>query len=210
MKSKRITWQRIGILIAALLGIASAFLPWVTFPGINKSMNGFNGIGVLVFFVFTGIALVSILSRELQLEEKTFLLFTTAAGIGVLFFIIMQVIDVACFTSLLTNLETRYDVGIWLKMSAAFLVIILSMDFKLRLKKPQRKTPLKSFENGISVPATFSNKKNIYPRLSLQEKKDIGLEKLIALKQSGYITEEEFLQLKSKLILSDFLFGLFN
>ncbi|MEP7229908.1 MAG: SHOCT domain-containing protein [Ginsengibacter sp.] len=210
MKSKRITWQRIGILIAAMLGIASAFLPWVTFPGINKSMNGFSGIGILVFFVFTGIALISILYRELQIEGKTFLLFTTAAGIGALFFIIMQVIDLASFTSLFNNIETRYGLGIWIKIIAAFLVVILSRDFKLRLKKPQRKTPLKSFENGISIPATFADNKNIYPRLSLQEKEDIGLEKLIALKQSGYITEEEFLQLKSKLILSDFLFGLFN
>ncbi len=210
MKTKRITWRRIGILIAAALGIASAFLPWVTFPAINKSMNGFNGSGILVFCVFMGILLISLLYHELQLEGKTFLLFTTSAGISALLFIIIQLIDVACFTSLLTNLETRYDAGIWLKMSAAFLVIILSMDFKLRLKTPQRKIPLKPFENEISIPATFVDNKNTYPRLSLQKKKDIGLEKLISLKQSGYITEEEFLQLKSKLILSDFLFGLFN
>ncbi len=208
MVTQSMGWQRIGILIVAASGIVSAFLPWATFPVIHKSMNGFNGVGILSFCVFAGIILISLLGGYLQLEEKTFLLFTTIAGVASLFFTIMHLIDLTCFTSVFGNIEISYGTGIWLEAGAASLIIILSTN--LKLKKPARKISPAPPENGISIPATFVDNRKTYPTLSVQEKKHISLEKLVALKENGHITDDELQQLKSKLILSDFLFGLFN
>ena len=114
----------------------------------------------------------------------------------------------ACLTSVFDNIGMTYGIGVWIEAGAASLIIILSRDFKLT--KPATKTPPSPIENGISIPATFVDNRKKYPTLSMQEKKHVSLEKLVALKENGHITEEEFQQLKSKLILSDFLFGLFN
>jgi Na+/H+ antiporter NhaC len=50
MNFETMSKQRKMILIAAAIGIVSMFLPWVSVFGF--SVNGMNGWGVLVFFVF--------------------------------------------------------------------------------------------------------------------------------------------------------------
>ena len=75
--------QRKFILIAALVGVIATFLPWVTvsFGGFGGfSVNGFNGIGILVFLCLVASGILAFLGDQTKPMEKTFWMITLIAG----------------------------------------------------------------------------------------------------------------------------------
>jgi len=65
---KSINLQRKLILIAAVAGVISIFLPWITISimGMEESVNGFRGVGFVVFLAFALAALISLLCDQSQ------------------------------------------------------------------------------------------------------------------------------------------------
>lgn len=210
MKGVRFRKHRIAILIPATLGAAATFLPWVnvSVQGSTQFLNGFSESGFMLFVIFFAVAVMCIVPAKTRTSDKTFLTLSFSGGILVMIFLITKIVDFTCIAPLKNDFTTIYFPGVWIKLSAAWMVSIFSMNFKI--KKPARKTVTGNFENVISIPATFATNKMSHYKFSISEKKVISLDKLVGLKQCGHITEDEFQQLKSKLILSDFLFGLFN
>jgi hypothetical protein len=66
--------QRKFVLIAALIGIISMFLPWFSFFG--YSINGMHGVGVLVFLCFVITGIIAYLGNQSKNLDKTMWLIT--------------------------------------------------------------------------------------------------------------------------------------
>ena len=73
MNFQTLNKQRRFILIAAITGIISIFLPWITVNlfGLTKNINGFHGWGILAFLAFVTSAGMSISGNQGQPLEKT-------------------------------------------------------------------------------------------------------------------------------------------
>ena len=77
--------QRKFILIAAAVGVISTFLPWVSvnfggFGSFGYSVNGFNGIGILVFLCIVACGVLAFLGDQTKALEKTFWMITLIAS----------------------------------------------------------------------------------------------------------------------------------
>ena len=76
--------QRKFILIAAAVGVIATFLPWVSVSfgyGIGGySVNGFNGIGILVFLCLVGAGVLAFMGDQTKTLDKTFWMITLIAG----------------------------------------------------------------------------------------------------------------------------------
>lgn len=64
--------QRKFVLIAALVGVISIFLPWVSTSGLfaGISVNGFNSGGVIVFIAFVAAGVMAFLGDQTKAMEK--------------------------------------------------------------------------------------------------------------------------------------------
>ena len=74
--------QRKFVLIAAVIGIISMFLPWISVSlfGYSQSQNGMHGIGVLVFFCFAASLTFSYIGDRSKNLDKSIWVIVLAAG----------------------------------------------------------------------------------------------------------------------------------
>ena len=106
--------QRKFILIAAVIGAISVFLPWVSVSfgpfGGGFSSNGFEGIGILIFLCLVACGVLAFLGDQTKALDKTFWMITLiASGIATLIMVInflraMSVISAIGFGFYLTML----------------------------------------------------------------------------------------------------------
>lgn len=208
MNFKIMNRQRKFILIASASGIVSAFLPWanICVHGISKIINGFHGYGILVFIIFVCVSVIVCAENLLTVHEKNLLFFIKAAGAMALYFIISEIIT---FSEIMTVemgfAGVNYKPGIWVATGTAITIVLSATLCKRNEQKVKNET--KGFKRSISIPATAVPGKKMYKKSSLAENEIIGLDNLTLLKENGSISEEEFQQLKSKLIISNLLFG---
>ena len=82
MNFKKTSKQRKFILIASGLGFVSMFLPWVriSFFGINGSLNGMHGKGILVFLCFVVAGILAYVGDQTKNLEKTNWFITLLTG----------------------------------------------------------------------------------------------------------------------------------
>lgn len=74
--------QRKFVLIAAVVGLISMFLPWVSVSafGFSQSVNGMHGSGILVFLCFAACAALALMGDQTKNLDKTFWMITLIAG----------------------------------------------------------------------------------------------------------------------------------
>jgi hypothetical protein len=189
MNFQAMSKQRKFLLITALAGIISIFLPWHTAGGILEGLNinGFQGVGVLVFFLFAAVGVLAIVGDQAKPLEKTLWLITLAAG----------VISVLCIIARLSGTSDAFGIltpgiGLWISLAAAVGIVAFAWIFK---------NPGDTLQNAFD-----GLKKNISSTTSSSAKppsspsKIDELEKLIELKNQGKITDEEYQMLKSKMM----------
>ena len=187
--------QRKLILIAAAIGVISVFLPWisVSMMGMGKSINGFHGFGILVFIAFIGAGLVCLAGDQTKNLDKTMWMIAIAAGaialLGVVISLAKSANDVDGGFGFV---EASFGIGIWLALIVSVAIVAVAWMFK---------SPEDSIKSGFeslkkSIPITNVN---ATPPVDKTNKID-ELEKLIDMKNKGAITEEEYQQLKSKLL----------
>lgn len=82
--------QRKFILIAAVIGVISMFLPWISVSmlGESETVNGMHGKGVLVFLCFAIAGAIAYLGDQTTNLDKTMWGVTLLAGIVALLFMI--------------------------------------------------------------------------------------------------------------------------
>jgi hypothetical protein len=191
MNFQTMSKQRKYILIAAAAGLISVFLPWITVGafGMSNSVNGFRSYGIAVFIAFAVAIVISILGDQTRALDQTMWMVALGAGaVAVLFTILF-----------FTDLNGGFGIvdpgfGIWISLIAAVAVIGAAWMFK---------NPADSLKSGFdsikkSIPVSPGNTTTTTTTNSTNKISE--LERLIELKNQGKISEEEYQQMKSKLL----------
>jgi hypothetical protein len=103
--------QKLYALIIAGIGVIAMFLPWyrISFGFISSSINGFHGVGIIVFLAFAGAAaLVFLGGDKTKPFEGQFKMIAAACFAGAALFTLIQFISQTHFTSF----------GMWLSLLA--------------------------------------------------------------------------------------------
>lgn len=190
MNFQAMSKQRKFLLITAAAGIISIFLPWHTAGGIFEgiSVNGFHGLGVLVFFLFAGAGVLAIIGDQTKPLDKTLWLITLAAGAIALLCVIVRVSGAGDAFGIL-----KPGIGLWISLAASIGIVAFAW-----LYKNPGDTLQNAFENLKGNISSASNPTPAQPKTG--STKIDELEKLIELKNQGKISEEEYQNLKSKII----------
>jgi hypothetical protein len=191
MNFQTMSKQRKYILIAAAAGLISVFLPWITVGafGMSNSVNGFRSYGIAVFIAFAVAIAISILGDQTRTLDQTMWMVALGAGaVAVLFTILF-----------FTDLNGGFGIvdpgfGIWISLIAAVAVIGAAWMFK---------NPADSLKSGFdsikkTIPVSPGNTTTTTTTNSTSKISE--LERLIELKNQGKISEEEYQQMKSKLL----------
>ena len=118
--------QRKFILIAAAVGIIAMFLPWlkISFFGMNTSVNGMHGSGILVFLCFLGAGVVAFLGDQTKNLDKTFWFITLACGALASLIMVWNLIDV------LGSGLSFLSIGFYLAVLAAVAVLLVTYIYR--------------------------------------------------------------------------------
>ncbi len=192
--------QRKFILIASVLGIISVFLPWVTISvfGMSHSVNGFQGWGVAVFILFIVSLFVSLMGNQTEPLEGTNRLAAVVCGIVIMLCTLIGIKGAK--TNLdggLGLVDANVGMGFILSLICGFALVLFSIIFKK--SNDSLKKSIEGLKKSIVIPAVSAATNREHANTGSNDK-IAQLEKLIKMKESGSISEDEFQQLKSKLV----------
>ena len=182
--------QRKFLLITAAAGIISVFLPWHSAGGLFSgfSVNGFHGIGVLVFLLFAGTVVLALIGDQTKPLDKNMWLITLAAGAIALLSIVSRIAGVGDPFGILSP-----AIGLWIALAASIGIVAFAWMYKNPGDTLQN--AFDSLKGNISSATTTTPPKPTGGSSKIDE-----LEKLIELKNQGKITDEEYQSLKSKMM----------
>jgi hypothetical protein len=198
--------QRKMILIAAAIGLISVFLPWITMSAsmfgneiASESRNGFHGSGVVVFLAFAVAVILSLMGDQTKTLEKTMWFVTLAAGAVALLFVVISLINSSGGPEGAIA-DIKFGFGIWIALAASLGTVAAAWMFKN--PEDNLKDGLESLKKGIAIPSNSTpGGAATPPRQAPNSNSRMDeLERLIRMKNEGKITEEEYQQLKSKLL----------
>jgi putative oligomerization/nucleic acid binding protein len=189
MNFQTMSKQRRFVLIASVIGVVSIFLPWISveFLGSNfGSANGFHGKGVIMFLAFAGAGVICLLNDQTKPLDKTMWLVTLALGALNLLLAIIFLSDISQALGLV-------GFGFWIALAASIAVPLFTWMYR---------APGDTLQSGFDSLKQNMQSTGGGTQSSSQPKssKMDELEKLIDLKNQGKITEEEYQQLKSKIM----------
>jgi len=199
MNFQTLNKQRKFILIACVLGIISVFLPWVSISmfGMSESINGFRGWGIVVFFAFIVAGAVSLIGNQSQTLEKNSWLASLACGAAALLSMVIALFSSSGMGPGMGIVDAGIGFGVWIAIAASAGVLLFSWIYKN--PSDNLKESFEGIKKSISIPATPTNVQG-QPKTTSSEDKIQQLERLTRLRDTGSISEEEYQQLKSKLI----------
>jgi hypothetical protein len=189
MNFQTMSKQRKYILIAAAVGIIAVFLPWVTIGafGMSDSQNGFHSYGIVVFLAFAGAIIVSLSGDQTKALDQANWMVALITGIAALLFSII----------FYTKLDNGFGIvnagfGIWIALLAS--ISIIGSAWLYKNPSDSLKSGFESLKKSIPVghEQTTTTKNN--------SNKISELERLIELRNQGKISEDEYQQMKSKLL----------
>lgn len=203
--------QRKLILIAAAIGIISTFLPWIKISAgafgynVSQSTNGFHGIGIFYFILLIAAAIIAGIGDQKLMLQKNMRLAVIGAGVLALICLIISYSDVSDATSAngFGVVDASIGIGMILSFLAAIAVAVIPFVIKqagesLGSDFAQLKDNLKAVQDNISSAAAAAKSKNVSP--ASDQNRMSELEKLIAWRNEGKITEAEYQDLKAKII----------
>jgi uncharacterized membrane protein len=211
MNFQTMSKQRKYILIAAAVGIISVFLPWATvsvsFAEITNIRNGFYNYGIAAFLGFLVAAAVVLLGDQTKTLDKSMWIVSMIAGTISLLFIILFMGDISQIMKSPVDrsglVKVSSGFGIWIALASSIGIIAFAWLFKN--SSDNLKGAFDSLKKDISVAASSISKASTNAKTpdnnpAQSTNKIAELERLSKLKESGSITEEEFSQLKSKIL----------
>lgn len=199
MNFQTLNKQRKLILIASAAGIISIFLPWFSAGafGFSVHINGFHGWGVLAFICFMGAAIISLVGDQNSALDKETWFAAILCGALVLISVIITLISSASNSADFGFASAGLGFGIWISLVSGIAIVLSAWMF--RNPAHDLKSGFESIKNSVSTTASsFSN--NINSTSSAGTNKIAEIERLSKLKENGSLTDEEFQQLKSKLL----------
>jgi hypothetical protein len=196
--------QRKFIFIASVIGLLSIFLPWasINMMGMGQSVNGFRSYGIVVFIGFAAAAIISIVGDQTKTLDKTLWIASLIAGvISVLFTVIFMGNLGSAFGAGggFGLVKIGFGFGLWLGLIAS--IAVLASAWLFRNPEDNLKAAFDSLKKDVSAATTSISKPAAGTAAAADSVNKIAeLEKLSKLRENGSITEEEFQQLKSKLL----------
>jgi O-antigen/teichoic acid export membrane protein len=197
MNFQTLNKQRKLILILAVAGIISIFLPWFSAGafGFSVHINGFHGWGILAFLCFAvGIA-ISLIGLQTEPLDKNPWFVAIACGALALLSII---ITIASSGGGFGFVSAGFGFGIWIALVAAAGIILSAWMF--RNPANDFKSSFESIKNSVSSTASSLSGNTNSSSSSGTNNKIAEIERLSKLRENGSLSEEEFQQLKSKLL----------
>lgn len=195
--------QRKLILLAAMIGIISTFLPWVSVSAgafgysISRSQNGFHGVGILYFILMIGVALIGFMGTKTDMVSKNIRLGVMGGA----------ALALICLLIAYGNAKDQAGGGYGLVNAAVGIGFILSFlaATALILIPLFIKQPGESLAGDLEqLKTTFNSIKTQIPTspkpADLGSDKISELSKLIKWREEGKISEGEYETLKSKII----------
>jgi peptidoglycan/LPS O-acetylase OafA/YrhL len=118
--------QRKFVMIAALVGLISMFLPWIkiSFMGISKSENGLHGNGFLILIAFIAAGVLAFLGDQKSPMAKSAWLGTLGAGAVAILFWLINLLDVP------KGAFKYISIGFWLCIAGAAGVLASAYMFR--------------------------------------------------------------------------------
>ncbi|MGC4101284.1 hypothetical protein [Ferruginibacter sp.] len=143
--------QRKFVLIAAVVGVISMFLPWVSISifGMSSSVNGMHGSGILVFFCFVGAGVVSYLGDQTKNLDKTFWFVALACGALASLIMVWNFIDASGAGM------SFLSVGFYLAVAAS--IAVLASAYLFRSPTDSIKSGFDSLKNDIEEKTKSNN-----------------------------------------------------
>lgn len=190
--------QRLFVMIIAVIGVISVFLPWVTVGGIfgdSLNANGFKGGGIVVFLALLAVIVLAFMGDQTKAEERAKWMITLLAGTVALLFAIIKLSQIS--GSAFGLVSPGY--GLWIALAASLAVIIAAWFFKSPGDTLQSGfdslTKNMGHSNHTATTATTTTGTTATTTSKMDE-----LEKLIEMRSQGKISEQEYQELKSKLL----------
>jgi hypothetical protein len=193
--------QRTIILIAAIIGAISVFLPWRTISvglfgaSVSEGHNGFEGAGALAFFCFLAAGLLAFAGDQAsRLSKKSWL--------GVL---AIAVVSFNCVVVYIVKLQSanfgfmKFDAGYGCYMALVASFVIGAAAWLLRGPDQNLKESFDKLKNNLSSISNSAQSKNASSEETRVDKIE-EIERLVRLRDAGHITELEYQQMKSKLL----------
>jgi uncharacterized membrane protein len=193
------------------VGIISVFLPWakvsVSFAEFTNIRNGFYNYGIAAFLGFLASAAVVLFGDQTKTLDKSMWIVSMIAGAISLLFIILfmgdlsQIMKSPIDTSGLVKISNGF--GIWIALASSIGIVAFAWLFKN--SGDNLKSAFDSLKKDISIAVSSVSKASINAKTpennpAQGNNKITELERLSKLKESGSITEEEFSELKSKIL----------
>ena len=141
MNFQTMSKQKKFVLISAVVGIISMFLPWFSFFGYR--ISGMHGIGILVFLCFVSAGITTLLGDQTKNLDKTMWLVTLIPAALATLIIIGKIIDASA-----SEIGSLLSFGIYLAGLAA-LGMLLSA-FLFRSPTDNIKDSFESLRNDIN------------------------------------------------------------
>jgi len=189
--------QRRFVLILAAIGLIAVFLPWVTVGGVfGNSLNahGFNGTGVVVFLALLAVAVIAIMGDQKKAEERNMWMITLLAGFIALLFAIIKYSQIS--GSAFGIVSAGY--GLWISLIASLAVIICAWLFKSPGDSLQ--SGFDSLKRNTHNISQHNQTTNTTTTATTTPNRMEELEKLIELKVQGKISDEEYKEMRAKLM----------
>jgi hypothetical protein len=186
--------QRKFVLIAVIAGLISIFLPWISVSAgfISMSVNGFHSYGIMAFLAFICAGVVALMGDQSKPLDKSMWMVELIAGAVALLFTVLYMTDI----SGIGGFGAGYGIGIWISLAASIGVLASTW----LLKSPEHSLQ-EGFDSLKSKVATAANSNNSVTNTATPEPNKMDqLERLIKMKEEGKITEEEYEQMKSKML----------
>ena len=115
--------QRKFVLVAAVVGVISMFLPWVGFFGYH--LSGMHGIGILIFLCFVFAGIITLLGDQTKNLDKTMWLITLISAALATLIIVWKIIDASA-----SNMGSLLRFGIYLAALAAIGILVSAFLFR--------------------------------------------------------------------------------
>ena len=201
MNFKAIHTNRKIILVISVIGLINIFLPWQSFSvnllgsGLSHGVNGFRGAGILAFLCL-GAVLVLCLAGELAAPlEKNKWLGVLVAGIVAALCAVANMISTKTGSAGFIGMDI--GIGCWITLLAS--AAITGAALLSRAPGQDFRQSLNSLKKGVSIigAATAPGEQ---PAPGQVPDKIAELEKLVQLKEAGHLSEQEYLEMKKRLL----------
>ncbi|MBL7717977.1 MAG: hypothetical protein JNL72_04005 [Flavipsychrobacter sp.] len=191
--------QRKFIIAAAAIGLVATFLPWITATAggfgysISRSRNGFHGAGIFYFMLLLAAAVICFTGDKMDTLAKNMRLAVISCG----------AVGLICILLVFGNANSEIgsygvDVGPSIGAFLAFLSAAGLVAIPLIIKKAGESlgADLANLKGGVqALQQDMATKNTSRSQLKLDE-----MEKLINWRNEGKISQQEFEELKSKIM----------